>query len=183
VPDFLAPPDFRGFWPLLTTSSRTACGNRRTGGTTFAVVVAEPGETLLGWKAYFGITEVLSPLRDLDKWVLCPLRCHLWKQWGRAGYRELRKRGVSVREAWHTSKSAHGPWRVSQTLALSIALPLRFFEQMGLPSLAPRQEFASSNRRIRDPFVRWCGRGRPRGFTLSRLGLSCRWAFPVAGFR
>jgi hypothetical protein len=111
---------------------------RRPRGTTFAAVVAEFGETLLGWKAYFGIAEVLSPLRDLDKWVLCPLRCHLWKQWSRAGYRELRKRGVSVREAWHTSKSAHGPWRVSQTPALSIALPLRFFEQMGLPSLAPR---------------------------------------------
>jgi len=127
---------------------------RRTRGSTFAAVVAEPGETGLGWKAYFGIAEVLSPLRDLDKWVLCPLRCHLWKQWGRAGYRELRKRGVSVRAAWHPSKSAHGPWRVSQTLALSIVLPLRFFERMGLPSLAPRQEFNSSNRRRRDPFVR-----------------------------
>jgi len=111
---------------------------RRTRGTTFAAVVAELRETLLGWKAYFGITEVLSPLRDLDKWVRRKLRCYLWKQWGRAGYRELRKRGVSVREAWHTSKSAHGPWRVSQTPALSIALPLRFFDQMGLPSLAPR---------------------------------------------
>jgi len=81
---------------------------------------------------------VLSPLRDLDKWVRGKLRCHLWKQWGRAGYWELRKRGVSVREGWDTSKSAHGPWRVSQTLALSIALPLRLFEEMGLPSLAPR---------------------------------------------
>lgn len=111
---------------------------RRTRGSTFAAVVAELRETLLGWKAYFGITEVLSPLRDLDKWVRRKLRCYLWKQWGRAGYRELRKRGVSVREAWNTSKSAHGPWRVSQTPALSIALPLRFFEQMGLPSLAPR---------------------------------------------
>jgi len=41
----------------------------RTRGTTFAAVVAELRETLLGWKAYFGITEVLSPLRALDKWV------------------------------------------------------------------------------------------------------------------
>jgi len=82
--------------------------------------------------------EDVTPLRDLDKWVRRKLRCYLWKQWGRAGYRELRKRGVSVREAWNTSKSAHGPWRVSQTPALSIALPLRFFEQMGLPSLAAR---------------------------------------------
>ncbi|MEF8708575.1 MAG: group II intron maturase-specific domain-containing protein [Candidatus Accumulibacter propinquus] len=111
---------------------------RRTRGSTFAAVVANFREALLGWKAYFGITEVLSPLRDLDKWLLCPLSCYLWKQWGRAGYRELRKRGVSVLEAWNTNKSSHGPWRVSQTPALSIAFPLRFFEQMGLPSLVPR---------------------------------------------
>ena len=63
---------------------------------------------------------------------------YLWKQWGQAGYRELRKRGVSVREAWNTSKSAHGPWRLSKTPALAIALPLRFFTNLGLPSLAPR---------------------------------------------
>ena len=25
-------------------------------------------KSLLGWKAYFGIAEVLSPLRDVDKW-------------------------------------------------------------------------------------------------------------------
>ncbi|TLD44634.1 MAG: hypothetical protein FAZ92_03116 [Accumulibacter sp.] len=89
---------------------------RWTRGSTFAAVVAELGETLLGWKAYFGIAEVLSPLRDLDKWVRHKLRCHLWKQWGRAGYRELRKRGVSVREAWHTSKSAHGPFAAAARL-------------------------------------------------------------------
>ena len=27
-----------------------------------------------------------------------------------SGYRELCKHGVSVREAWHTSKSVHRPW-------------------------------------------------------------------------
>jgi RNA-directed DNA polymerase len=80
--------------------------------------VAELRKTLLGWKAYFGIAEVLSPLRDIDKW-------------------ELRKRGVSVREAWNTSKSAHGPWRLSKTPALTVALPLRYFNNLGLPSLVP----------------------------------------------
>jgi group II intron reverse transcriptase/maturase len=111
---------------------------RRTGGNTIGKIVAEPRETLLGWKAYFGIAEVLSPLREIDKWVQRKLRCYLWKQWGPAGYRELRKREVSVREAWNTSKSAHGPWRLSKTPALTMALPLHFFETMGLPSLAPR---------------------------------------------
>ena len=111
---------------------------RRTRGTSIGAVVAELRVTLLGWKAYFGITEVLSPLRDIDKWIRRKLRCYLWKQWGPSGYRQLRKRGVSVREAWNTSKSAHGPWRLSKTPALALALPLRFFTNMGLPNLAPR---------------------------------------------
>lgn len=111
---------------------------RRTRGNTIAKIVAELRESLLGWKAYFGIAEVLSPLRDIDKWVRRKLRCYLWKQWGAAGYRERRKRGVTVREAWNTSKSAHGPWRLSKTPALAFALPLRYFNNLGLPSLAPR---------------------------------------------
>nr|NDU43109.1 maturase [Acidithiobacillus ferrianus] len=110
----------------------------RTRGNTIGVIVAELRKALLGWKAYFGIAEVLSPLRDIDKWVRRKLRCYLWKQWGSAGYRQLRKRGVSVREAWNTSKSAHGPWRLSKTPALTIALPLAFFKNLGVPSLAAR---------------------------------------------
>ncbi len=110
---------------------------RRTRGHRLSDIVQELKTALTGWKAYFGITEVLSPLREIDKWVRRRLRCYAWKQWGSAGYRELKKRGVSVREAWNTSKSAHGPWRLSQTPALSLALPARMFRQMGLPELAP----------------------------------------------
>ena len=111
---------------------------RRTRGNNIGVIVADLRKVLLGWKAYFGIAEVLSPLRDIDKWVRRKLRCCVWKQWGPAGYRELRKRGVSVREAWNTSKSAHGPWRPSKTPALAIALPWRYLNNLGLPSLAAR---------------------------------------------
>ncbi|KHL67796.1 RNA-directed DNA polymerase [Pseudomonas flexibilis] len=114
---------------------------RRTRGRRLDVIVAELRKTLLGWKAYFGIAEVLSPLHDIDKWIRRKLRCYLWKQWGRAGYRELRKRGVSVREAWNTSKSAHGPWRLSNTPALRLALPVRYFTNLGLPAIAARQEY------------------------------------------
>lgn len=109
---------------------------RRTRGHRLSDIIAELRDALLGWKAYFGIAEVLSPLRDMDKWIRRRLRCYQWKQWGRAGYRELRKRGVTVREAWNCSKSAHGPWRISMAPALLLAMPNRLFRQMGLPSLA-----------------------------------------------
>lgn len=109
--------------------------SRRTRGLHLLQIIAELRVSLLGWKAYFGIAEVLSPLRDLDKWIRRRLRCYQWKQWGSSGYRALRRRGVSVREAWNTSKSAHGPWRLSKTPALSQALPARYLSGLGLPSL------------------------------------------------
>lgn len=112
--------------------------SRRTRGHRLTRVIADLSETLLGWKAYFGVAEVLSPLRDLDKWIRRRLRSYVWKQWGRAGYRELRKRGVSRDLAWNTAKSAHGPWRLSRSPALAYALPGGFFRNLGLPELAAR---------------------------------------------
>jgi len=56
--------------------------SRRTRGRRLETIVAELRVSLLGWKAYFGIAEVLSPLRDVDKWIRRRLRCYAWKQWG-----------------------------------------------------------------------------------------------------
>ena len=46
-----------------------------------------------------------------------------------------RRRGVSVDLAWNTAKSAHGPWRLSQSPALTSALPARYFRRLDLPRL------------------------------------------------
>jgi RNA-directed DNA polymerase len=120
---------------LKTFQAKVREVTSRTRGRTTRQIVAELRSTILGWKAYFGFTEVPSPLRDLDKWIRRRLRSYHWKQWGRRGYRELRKRGVSRALAWNTCKSAHGPWRLSQSPALVFALPWRYFAALGLPSL------------------------------------------------
>jgi RNA-directed DNA polymerase len=108
---------------------------RRTLGISFRSLVYSLGKTLRGWLSYYGFSEVPSPLQELEKWIRRRLRCYLWKQWGRRGYRELKRRGVSVDLAWNTSKSAHGPWRLSQSPALTIALPVAYFRKLGLPRL------------------------------------------------
>ncbi|MFA0813529.1 group II intron maturase-specific domain-containing protein [Microbulbifer epialgicus] len=56
--------------------------SRRTRGHKLSYVIADLRKYLLGWKAYFDIVEVLSPLRDIDKWIRRKLRCYTWKQWG-----------------------------------------------------------------------------------------------------
>jgi group II intron reverse transcriptase/maturase len=61
---------------------------RRTRGHRLIDIVQELKTALNGWKAYFGIAEVMSPLREIDKWVRRRLRCYAWKQWGSAGYRD-----------------------------------------------------------------------------------------------
>ena len=46
--------------------------------------------------------------------------------------------GIGARSVEHEQVGAWGPWRLSKTPALAIALPLRFFINLGRPSLAPR---------------------------------------------
>lgn len=107
----------------------------RTRGIRIEKIVEELRRFLLGWQAYFNFTETRSILRELDSWIKRRLRCYLWKQWGRRGYRELIKRGVSRDLAWNTAKSAHGPWRLSRSPGLAFALPARYFAELGLPRL------------------------------------------------
>lgn len=109
---------------------------RRTRGYSMQKVIEELSKMLTGWKAYYSYSQVPSPLRDLDKWIRRRLRCYQWKQWGRRGYKELRKRGIDSFLAYNTSKSAHGPWRLSKSPALRRALPDKYFVQLGLPRLA-----------------------------------------------
>ena len=111
---------------------------QRTRGVSLQVVVRNLREYLVGWHGYFGLAEARSAFKELDSWVRRRLRCYLWKQWGRRGYRELLKRGVSRDLAWNTCKSAHGPWRLSRSPALAFALPGGYFDQLGVPRLYQR---------------------------------------------
>jgi len=107
----------------------------RVRGRRIEVIVKELRRFMIGWQAYFDITEVRYVLKELDSWVRRRLRCYHWKQWGRRGYRELLKRGVSRDLAWNTAKSAHGPWRLSRSPGLAFALTAQYFAGLGLPRL------------------------------------------------
>ena len=107
----------------------------RTRGRALRQIVGELAVYLRGWRAYFRIVTGRHRLQELTSWILRRLRSYQWKQWGTRGYRELRRRGVSRVLAWNTRKSAHGPWRLSRSPALSFALPTGHFVGLGLPLL------------------------------------------------
>ncbi len=121
---------------LRRCKARIRQTTNRTRGISLARMIREVRPYLVGGRNYFGFCEVRSLLKELDSWIRRRLRCMLWKQWGRRRYRELRQRGVSRDLAWNTAKSAHGPWRLSRSPALSFALPAAYFASLGLPRLA-----------------------------------------------
>jgi RNA-directed DNA polymerase len=112
---------------------------QRTRGVSVERMVAELSRYLIGWRGYFGFCETPSVLLELDGWVRRRLRCVVWKQWkrGRKRFAELRARGVGKDLAAISAGSPRGPWWISHTLALSLALPNVFFASLGLPSLLP----------------------------------------------
>jgi hypothetical protein len=107
----------------------------RTRGVSLARVVGARRQYLSGWYADVGFAEAPSRFKELDSWSRRRLRCYRWQPWGRRRYRERRRRGVSRDLAWNTVKSAHGPWRLSRSPALAIALPGRYFDGLGRPRL------------------------------------------------
>jgi len=109
---------------------------RRTGGKSVKQVVGKLQQLIRGWRAYFGLAEVSRDFKLLDCWIRRKLRCLIWKQWGKARYRELKRRGVRTYTAWVTTKSGRGPWRLSNSPAVLQALPAKVLSSLGLPTLS-----------------------------------------------
>ena len=112
----------------------------RTRGISLRVMVNQLAAYLRGWGGYFGFCQTPSVLQELNSWVRRRLRCVQWKQWkrGKRRFAELRRRGVSKHLAAEASGSPHGPWRLSRSTALSIAMPDVFLASLGLPPLSVR---------------------------------------------
>jgi len=110
---------------------------RRTRGVSLEAMVQELSTYLRGWLGYFSFCQTPSVLQHLDEWLRRRLRSAAWKQWkqGRTRFAELRKRGVGKGLAAQTAGSAHGPWRLSNSPALALALRNAYFGTLGLPRL------------------------------------------------
>jgi RNA-directed DNA polymerase len=112
---------------------------RRTCGRSLVQTITELARYLVGWRGYFGFCQTPSVLRKLDPWIRRRLRCLVWVQWkrGPTRYKALRRHGVGHVLAANTAGSCRGPWRLSNSSAMTIALPNAALAALGLPSLEP----------------------------------------------
>lgn len=123
---------------LLRCKQRVRELTRRTRGVSVEQMTKELASYLRGWKGYFGHCETPSVLRKLEAWMRRRLRSVIWKQWkrGRVRFARLRQWNVGPDLAAQTAGSSHGPWRLSDSPALQLALSVAYFDSLGLPRLS-----------------------------------------------
>ncbi len=111
---------------------------KRNRGVSLEQMVEQLRLYLTGWRGYFRFCETPSVFQRLDSWIRRRLRCFQWKQWkqGTTRFAELRKRGVGKDLAAQTVGSPCGPWHLSRSPALCLAMTSAYFDSLGLPRLS-----------------------------------------------
>lgn len=123
---------------LAAMKARVRRITSRNGGRGMNTVVQELKGYLTGWKEYFRLADTPGVLRGLDEWLRHRVRAVQLKQWkrGTTAYRQLRARGVSERTAKQAAAHVRRWWRTATHAALNEAMPIRYFDAMGVPRLA-----------------------------------------------
>lgn len=123
---------------LDTMKDRIRQLTRRVRGRSLEQVVLDLRSYLLGWRAYFAVSDTPRVFERLDRWIRHRLRAYQLKQWRRPRTvrRELTARGLSPEEVRRVAAGTRRWWYNSRQL-LNKALPNVLFDGLGLPRLAP----------------------------------------------
>lgn len=106
----------------------------RNCGRSLAQIIDELNLYLRGWWNYYRLTEARYIFKSLNGWIIRRLRCIVWKQWKnpRTKVRNLLKRGISHKHAVTCGNSRKKHWRMSRVKWVIIALPNKYFLDLGL---------------------------------------------------
>jgi len=113
---------------------------RRNRGVSMEAVIHELNRYLAGWVMYFRYARCRKHLTRLDKWIRRKLRCYRFKQRKRAKPIAdfMMEQGVLERRAWLLALSGKGWWRMSGSPQAHEAMPIQWFEKVGLINLTSR---------------------------------------------
>ena len=122
---------------LGTMKDRVRNLTKRSGGRSIEQIAATLRSFLAGWREYFRLAETPGVFGDLDKWIRHRVRAIHLKHWkrGKVIYRELRARGLSGDASARVAGNARRWWRNS-SMAIHIAFPTSYFDELGIPRLA-----------------------------------------------
>lgn len=101
---------------LAEMKARVRVITSRTGGRSMESVAKDLRSYLVGWKLYFQLAETPRVFSNLDEWIRRRLRAVVHKQTG-------------SNRCW---------WRAAASGALHTALPISYFDRLGVPRLAGR---------------------------------------------
>ena len=91
-------------------------------------------QLIYGWVNYFKIADMKSFLTHIDEKIRRQIRVIIWKQWKkiRKRYTNLRKLGISHRDAYVTSNSRRGYYHIAHTRVLESAISKERLNKRGL---------------------------------------------------
>lgn len=123
--------------PMATFKQRIRQLTRRSGGRSLDQVVQKLRPYMLGWKAYFGLSQTPKVWRTLDEWLRHRLRAIQLKHWklGTTIFRELRAKGASVDVAAQVAGNSRRWWHNSDRLIKTV-LTIGYFDKLGVPRLS-----------------------------------------------
>lgn len=123
--------------PLANYKQRIRQLTRRACGRSMTDIVESLRPYVLGWKAYFRLSQTPKVWRTLDEWMRHRLRAIQLKHWkrGTTMYRELKALGASETVARRVAGNARSWWRNSCRL-INSGLTIAYFDRLGVPRLS-----------------------------------------------
>ena len=124
---------------LRAVKYRVKTISRRSRGVSLEQMIRQLNIYLKGWMQYYRIVETSTTFPNLDSWIRRRLRCFMAKQWIRnchTRYKNLTAMGVHGKDVASFAASRKGPWAMSNMKPMKVAMPNRFFQELGLFSLS-----------------------------------------------
>ena len=122
---------------MVTFKDRIRQLTGRSAGRSMPEVVQRLRPYVLGWKAYFGLSQTPPVWRELDEWLRHRLRAIQLKHWKRGTtiFRELRALGAPQGVAQRVAANSRRWWRNSAKLLNSV-LTIDYYDRLGVPRLS-----------------------------------------------
>ena len=123
--------------PMATYKQRIRQLTRRSGGRSMAEIVERLRPYVLGWKAYFRLSQTPRVWRPRDEGTRHRWRAIRLKHWKRGStmYRELKALGATETVARRVAGNSRCWWRNSDRL-LKTVLTIAYFDRLRVPRLS-----------------------------------------------